>query len=217
VAKVSATIACLDTPNAESGGAGMQNLLTDVASSLTDPELRRRLELVIQTQNFLPTSSAVVRNAPHGVGSNPIFAGGDVYAFGPFRLFPSRRLLLEGDKRAQIGSRAFDILTVLVQRAGQIVAEHELIAHVWPNVFVGDSNLKTQVSGLRRALGEDRTGRRYIVAVSGRGYNFVSPVSLVTGTIADASHLMRDYLHDRCDGSARRYDVPVVPLPLMPV
>jgi DNA-binding winged helix-turn-helix (wHTH) protein len=195
----------------------MQNLLNNVASSLTDPELRRRLELVIQAHNLLPTSRAALRNTPHSVGGNPTFAGGHVYAFGPFRLFPSQRLLLEGDKRAQIGSRAFDILTVLVQRAGQIVAKHELIAHVWPNVFVDDSNLKTQVSGLRRALGEDRTGRRYIVAVSGRGYHFVAPVSLVTGTIPDASPLMQDYSHDRRDGSTQRYDVPYVSLPLMPV
>ena len=104
------------------------------------------------------------------------------------RLGPSDWFLRSGccwkaTRGLRIGSRAFDILTVLVQRAGQIVAKHDLIAHVWPNVFVGDSNLKTQVSGLRRALGEDRTGRRYIVAVSGRGYHFIAPVSLVTGTI----------------------------------
>jgi DNA-binding winged helix-turn-helix (wHTH) protein len=152
----------------------MQNFPNNVTSSLTDPELRRRLELVTQTHNFLPASSAAVRNASHSVGGKPIFAGGHVYAFGPFRLFPSQRLLLEGDKKTQIGSRAFDILTVLVQRAGQIVSKHKLTAHVWPNVFVGDSNLKIQVSGLHRTLGEGRTGRRYIVTVSGRGYDFVA-------------------------------------------
>jgi DNA-binding winged helix-turn-helix (wHTH) protein len=190
----------------------MQNFLNNVASSLTDPELRRRLELVIRTHNFIPTSSDAISNASHSVDGSPKFAGGHVYAFGLFRLFPLQRLLLEGDERAQIGSRAFDILTVLVQRAGQIVGKHELMARVWPNVFVEDSNLKTQVSGLRRVLGEGRTGRRYIVTVSGRGYNFVAPVSLVTGTIADASHLMQDY---RCDG-VQRCESEHVPLPLMP-
>ena len=180
MAKVSSTIAPIDTPHTEGGGASMQNFLNNVASSLTDPELRRRLELVIQTHNFLPTSSAAVRNPSLSVVGNPILAGGHVYAVGPSRLFPSQRLLLEGDKTAEIGSRAFDILTVLVQRAGQIVGKRELIAHVWPNVFVGNSNLKTQVSGLRRTLGEGHTGRRYIVTASGPGYNFVAPVPLVT-------------------------------------
>jgi len=217
VTTVSATIPCLDASDAESGSASMRNFLNNVASSLTDPELRRRLELVIQTHNPLSTSSAAVRNASRSISGNLIFAGGHVYSFGPFRLFPSQRLLLEGDVRAQIGSRAFDILTVLVQRAGQIVGKHELIAHVWPNVFVDNSNLKTQVSGLRRTLGEGRTGRRYIVTVSGRGYNFVAPVSLVTSTIPDASNLMEDYPHDRCDSSVHRLEVADPPLPLMSV
>ena len=180
MAKVSSSISCLDASGAESGGVSLQNFLNNVASSLTDPELRRRLELVLRTHNFLPTNSAAVRNPSLSVVGNPILAGGHVYAVGPSRLFPSQRLLLEGDKTAEIGSRAFDILTVLVQRAGQIVGKRELIAHVWPNVFVGNSNLKTQVSGLRRTLGEGHTGRRYIVTASGPGYNFVAPVPLVT-------------------------------------
>lgn len=150
---------------------------------------------------------AGIRNAWHGAGGSPIFAGGHLYAFGPFRLFPSQRLLLEDNKAVPIGSRAFDILTALVQHAGQIVGKRELMAHVWPNVFVGDCNLKTQISGLRRTLGEGRAGRRYIVNVSGRGYNFVAPVSLVTGTTPDASHLMHDYPLHRRDDSAQRYEV----------
>ena len=112
-----------------------------------------------------------------GVANCAIFASGRVFSFGPFRLFPSQRLLLEGNRRVQLGSRAFDILTILVERAGEVVGKDELIARVWPNVFVEDSNLKTQVSGLRRALGEARAGRCYIVTVPGRGYNFVAPVS----------------------------------------
>ena len=148
-----------------------------------------------------------IRNAWHGAGGSPIFAGGHVYAFGPFRLYPSQRLLLEGNKKTQVGSRAFDILTALVQRAGQIVGKHELMAHAWPNVFVGDSNLKTQISGLRRTLGEGRAGRRYIVNVSGRGYDFVAPVSLVPGTTPEAWHLAHDYPLHRRDDSAQRYEV----------
>jgi DNA-binding winged helix-turn-helix (wHTH) protein len=42
-------------------------------------------------------------------------------SFGVFRLVAARRLLLEGDKPVRLGGRAFDILTVLVERAGQFV------------------------------------------------------------------------------------------------
>src|SRR5580692_7028423 len=101
---------------------------------------------------------------------------GDAVAFGPFRLLAGQRLLLEGDKPVRLGSRAFDILAALVERAGQLVGKEELIARAWPKTFVEESNLKIQVSALRRALGDGQGGNRYVITVPGRGYNFVAPV-----------------------------------------
>src|ERR1700722_12996199 len=104
-------------------------------------------------------------------------AGGEhTFAFGPFRLLPTQRLLLEGDIPVRLGSRAFDILAALVERSGEVVAKEELIARAWPQTFVEDTNLKMQVSALRRALGDGQGGHRYVVTVPGRGYNFVAPV-----------------------------------------
>jgi predicted ATPase/DNA-binding winged helix-turn-helix (wHTH) protein len=99
-------------------------------------------------------------------------------SFGSFRLLPSRRLLLEGGHPVRLGSRALDTLAVLAENAGRVVPKEELIARVWPEVFVEDSNLKIQVSALRRALGDGQGGNRYIVTVPGRGYEFVVPVGL---------------------------------------
>src|SRR6201989_1135360 len=95
---------------------------------------------------------------------------------GPYRLVAAQRLLLEGDKPVRLGSRAFDILTALVERAGEVVAKEELIARAWPATFVEEANLKTQVSALRRALGDGQGDHRYITTVIGRGYNFVAPI-----------------------------------------
>src|SRR5690349_17353357 len=103
---------------------------------------------------------------------------GRAISFGPFRLAAARRLLLEGDKPVRLGSRAFDILAALVERAGEVVGKEELAARAWPGTFVDESNLKIQVSALRRALGDGQGGHRYLVTVPGRGYNFVAPVSL---------------------------------------
>jgi predicted ATPase/DNA-binding winged helix-turn-helix (wHTH) protein len=102
---------------------------------------------------------------------------GHAISFGPFRLLAEQRLLLEGDKPVRLSSRAFDILTALVERAGEVVGKGELIARAWPQTFVEESNLKIQVSVLRRALGDGQGGHRYVVTVPGRGYNFVAPVS----------------------------------------
>jgi DNA-binding winged helix-turn-helix (wHTH) protein len=76
----------------------------------------------------------------------------------------------------RLGSRAFDILVAMVERAGEVVGKEELIARAWPQTFVEESNLKIQVSALRRALGDGQGGNRYVVTVPGRGYNFVAPV-----------------------------------------
>jgi len=98
-------------------------------------------------------------------------------SFGPYRLLAAQRLLLEGDTPVRLGSRAFDILAALIERAGEVVGKEELIARAWPQTFVEDSNLKIQISALRRALGDGQNGHRYVVTVPGRGYNFVAPVS----------------------------------------
>ena len=54
-------------------------------------------------------------------------------SFGPFRVLPARRLLLEDDKPVHISSRALDLLIALAQRPGEVVSKSELIARVWPH------------------------------------------------------------------------------------
>jgi len=108
------------------------------------------------------------------LASSPL--DGHAISFGPFRLLTGQRLLLEGDRPVRLGSRAFDILAALVDRAGEVVTKEQLMARAWPQTFVEEANLKIQVSALRRALGDGQGGHRYITTVSGRGYNFVAPV-----------------------------------------
>src|SRR5438445_2787609 len=97
-------------------------------------------------------------------------------SFGPYRLLAAQRLLLERDKPVRLGSRAFDILAALVERPGDVVGKEQLIARAWPQTYVEESNLKIQVSALRRALGDGQGGNRFVITVPGRGYNFVAPV-----------------------------------------
>jgi predicted ATPase/DNA-binding winged helix-turn-helix (wHTH) protein len=100
-----------------------------------------------------------------------------VLAFGPFELHPVRRLLLEAGKPLRLGSRAFDILVALAQRAGEVVGKDELIARVWPGTSVEEANLRVHVAALRKALGDGRPGLRFVANVPGRGYCFVAPVT----------------------------------------
>jgi predicted ATPase/DNA-binding winged helix-turn-helix (wHTH) protein len=98
--------------------------------------------------------------------------------FGPFEVFPGQRLLLRSGKRLPIGSRAFDLLVVLGSRAGQVVDKDELIAAVWPGIFVEGSSLRKHIAELRKVLNEDRSAPCVITNVPGRGYCFVAPVTM---------------------------------------
>jgi DNA-binding winged helix-turn-helix (wHTH) protein len=101
----------------------------------------------------------------------------DVVSFGPFRLFAAQRLLERAGAPLQLGSRALDILIVLVEHAGEVVSKKDLTSRVWPDVTVDESGLRVHVAGLRKALGDGQAGARYVTNIPGRGYCFVAPIS----------------------------------------
>jgi predicted ATPase/DNA-binding winged helix-turn-helix (wHTH) protein len=98
-------------------------------------------------------------------------------AFGPFRLIPSQKLLLEHDKPVRLGSRALELLIALVERTGEVVSRDELVARVWPSTIVEESSLRVHIAALRKALGDGHGGKRFIANVPGRGYCLVAPVT----------------------------------------
>ena len=98
------------------------------------------------------------------------------FAIGPFKLIPGRRILLRGDRTVKVGSRALDILHLLVKRAGEEVSKKALLRFAWPDVVVDDRNLKVHIRYLRQALEDTLPQATYIATVVGRGYQFVGPV-----------------------------------------
>ena len=98
--------------------------------------------------------------------------------FGPYRIYPDQRLVMEADQPVRLGRRAMDILLILLEHAGNVVSKQTLIARVWPNSVVEDINLRVHLAALRKALGDGQAGQRYIVTVAQRGYSFVAPYSL---------------------------------------
>jgi DNA-binding winged helix-turn-helix (wHTH) protein len=135
-----------------------------------DPELGLDVERAVQTPNadkpFADRRAGSVGAAPAKV------------SFGPFCLLPTQFLLREGDKPVSLGSRALEILIALLERRGELVSKQELMARVWPNVFVEPANLTVHMSALRRALRDGRDGHRFIVNIPGRGYRFVASVEV---------------------------------------
>jgi predicted ATPase/DNA-binding winged helix-turn-helix (wHTH) protein len=129
-----------------------------------------RLEQTVHDTVGTSPSDAVIDNSPNHVVR--------AFAFGPFRLLPEQRLLLEGDQPVMLGARALSILVALIDRAGEVISKRELLSLVWPNTFVEEGNLRLHVAGLRRALRDGQLGSRYVVNVPGRGYSFVAPIQV---------------------------------------
>ena len=103
--------------------------------------------------------------------------------FGPYRIHPRERLVLEAGRPLRLGRRAVDILLILLEHAGNVVSKQELIARVWPKSVVEDGNLRVHMAALRKALGDGQAGQRYIVTVAQRGYSFVAPLSIEPMTL----------------------------------
>ena len=101
----------------------------------------------------------------------------ETFVFGSFRLIPAQRMLLEDEKPLRLGSRALDILVTLVESAGETIGKDRLIARTWPDTVVDEGALRVHVAALRKALGDGRVGKRYIVNNPRRGYSFAAPVA----------------------------------------
>lgn len=98
------------------------------------------------------------------------------YVFEEFRFSPARCVLTYRDKPVVLGSRAIGILAAMLERPREVISKDELLAAVWPEVHVHESNIKVHMSGLRRAL-RKVSGREDIVkTIPGRGYIFTPPV-----------------------------------------
>lgn len=106
------------------------------------------------------------------------------YAFGPFRVDVAENQLLRDSQPVPLTSRAFELLTVLLEQSGHLVDKQELLRRVWGGTFVEEAVLSVNVAAIRHALADN--GHHYIETVPKHGYRFVAPVQRITPTDAPA-------------------------------
>lgn len=111
------------------------------------------------------------------------------YEFGSFRVNTVTRQLLRDGEAVPLTAKAFDTLAVLVARYGSMVSKDDLMDAVWGDTAVEENNLTQQISALRKALGQTVREHTYIVTVSGRGYSFVAPVRVFTGSAEPSAEI----------------------------
>ncbi len=102
------------------------------------------------------------------------------YAFGDFVLERSQHRVRHRDGTLlNLTPRLFSALLLFVENAGQLLSKDALMVALWPGLVVEENNLSQVVSNLRRALGDDTQGSRYIQTVPRQGFRFVAAVTVL--------------------------------------
>jgi adenylate cyclase len=123
----------------------------------------------------------------------------EIFRFGDFELDRGAYELRRGGTAVHLQRVPFQLLSLLVERRGQLVTREEIHEYIWgKGVFVDSENaIRTAVRKIRRALNDDADAPRFIITVPTRGYRFAASISLRPPT-----------------SSVGTYDVPSPPLPL---
>jgi len=108
--------------------------------------------------------------------------------FAPFRLDTVNECLWRSqddgdDERIRLTPKAFAVLRYLVEHAGRLVTQNELLEAVWPNTFVQPEVLKSQILDVRHVLSDDAKNPHFIETLPRRGYQFIAPVGDVAAQV----------------------------------
>jgi DNA-binding winged helix-turn-helix (wHTH) protein len=103
-----------------------------------------------------------------------------LFEFGRFRLDRTERFLFQDGAAVPLSPRLFDTLLVLVENSGHLVEKNDLMQKVWNDVVVEENNLTQSISALRKILGDNLDGPKFIETIPKRGYRFVAPVKEVS-------------------------------------
>src|ERR1700719_3339558 len=98
-------------------------------------------------------------------------------SFHSFRLDSADQCLWRGEKRAQITPKAFDVLRYMVENAGRLVTQDELLEALWPETYVNQEVLRKYILEIRKVLGDRPEKPEFIETVTKRGYRFIAPVT----------------------------------------
>jgi TolB-like protein/DNA-binding winged helix-turn-helix (wHTH) protein/Flp pilus assembly protein TadD len=113
----------------------------------------------------------------------------ETFRFGDFTLDVLAYELRHQGHPVRLERRPMDLLVLLVERRGQLVARNEIIERLWgKDVFVDvDTGINTVIWKVRAALRDSKDEPAFVETVSGRGYRFIAPVDVVPPSVSSAA------------------------------
>ena len=110
-----------------------------------------------------------------------------IYQFGKFVLNVREQSLTADGRLVHLPTKEFETLQMLVENNGKVLTKDEMMAAIWKDTFVEESNLAQYISRLRKILNVD--GDQYIRTISKRGYRFSADVRTSEGDVVIERHL----------------------------
>ena len=101
-----------------------------------------------------------------------------IFTFGDFRLDVGEARLTHRGRVIALAPKAFSMLVLLVEHAGELIQKEDILRVLWPDSFVEEANLTVHISALRKALATE-DNEQFIETVPKRGYRFSAPVSTI--------------------------------------
>lgn len=99
-------------------------------------------------------------------------------SFERFTVDPIKRTVSENGNSIKLNPKTFDLLVALIGKSGEVISKDELLEIVWEGQFVEENNLTVNISLLRKALGEKKKNKSFIITVPGKGYKFIAEIEI---------------------------------------
>ncbi len=99
------------------------------------------------------------------------------YMFGEWELDVERYELRRAGQPIKLEPQVFSVLAYLVKHRDRVLSKQELLSHLWPGQFIGDSALERCIMAARKAVGDSGGQQCMIKTFHRRGYRFVAPVT----------------------------------------
>ena len=108
-----------------------------------------------------------------------------IVRFGTFEVDLPAGELRKGGVKLKLTGQPFQVLTILLERPGEVVTRDELQKRLWPDTFVDvDHNLNTAINKIREVLGDSAESPRFVETLPRRGYRFIAPVESARNSAA---------------------------------
>src|SRR6266851_6209817 len=98
-------------------------------------------------------------------------------SFKAFRLDTANHILWRNGDRVPIAPKSFDVLAYLIEHAGRVVTQDEILEALWSETYVNPEILRKYILEVRKTLGDRPDNPEFIETVPKRGYRFVAPVT----------------------------------------